>query len=40
MFKHVDDKLERNEELLKKSQEGIVRKKDVEALLDPKASKI
>ena len=40
MIKFVNEKLERNEELLAKSQEGIMRKKDVEAMIEPKASKI
>ena len=39
-MKYVDEKLQSTEETLEKAQEGIVRKKEIEKMIEPKASKI
>ena len=39
-MKYVDEKLQSTEETLGKAQEGIVLKKEIEKMIEPKASKI
>jgi len=39
-MKYIDEKLQSTEDAFEKAQEGIIRKKDVEKMLEPKASKI